>query len=1218
MKKGVIVLVALLFFSLVGFVDAQQYYDDYSDVLLVCNANSSVSQEICSYFIQQRTGLDFNSSHVVNLTNVSTAETINESEFEKIYTQVNSWLGNNSNQEINYIVTTSGVPLRTSNRSVDSKLMARLGATNNYYSSEDVFTHSIYGGYLITRLTGYNAADAKRLIDNSDNASITGNFLLNKYSAGYSFYDMGTTNAYNLLTAKGYSAELNNSIFVRNRNNLSGYWSWGSNAGCGINCRNSSAWNLSFNPGAIGETAVSTSAWTFGIYPWNGSGPYGGQSLILDLIHYNITGIRGYVYEPYLAAVVMADGLFDRYTEGYNLADTYYMSSYSRDWMDVVVGDPKTHVVESSNSIAPVISLRDLLDGERINNGTNITFAIYLSKFYDLDSLWYSMDSDPTNTTISTTSYTIDTSSWSYGDHTITVYANDSHGSESSKTFSFTINTTIGETPEYSYFNGNSTTNIKVLADKTNVSGLTLEKEMAGRIDFLSNLSVSGLDLNSLVQFSDGRKVSINSSAAPSLNVPANITLYNSPGGSYANQVILRDGQICNRTTSPACYNFTALNASEVKFNVSSWSTYEISGNFLTECVNLTQAGEYLLRNNITNRVGTCFNVSANNVTLNLNGFVLDGDNAGSADYGVYARDVTNFSLTNGTIREFGVKTPSPSGYGVYLYNLTNSSFDNLNISSNGGGVYAKRVNYSSFNNFTLFSNGYSFDVSDYSSYNTFLDFNLSTCSSWTCSGISFSQSSNNSLTNFNVSDFNNEGSGVYCYESNSLNITGLNSYSNTLGLEINLCSHLSIFDSSVYNNQRGVWFNVDISNFLLNNLNSSNNSEYTLRTGSEGYGVFEYSNSYSAVVFSNLAFFNESVLLQGDLSFPGNINLSSNYIYVNSTALPELNGSANLTLYFSPNEFSIPYIAKDSVACADCFNFTSLTSDTVEFNVSSFSAYSLMENDTTRPNLTYISNSVTNQSINVSFNVSDDGRLNNCTLTVGALSNSTSNFSNPNSLFVSGLNADRTYTATLSCYDYADNINSTNISFTTDANPVAEQTSSGSGIYYKDLGNLENGFYDGSLSFGSFLRFNVSNESHKLGIANINRTFQKVKFNVYSEKQEVLLGIGETKQLDLNADGKNDVVLTLKSIDSKLPKTYILLEKIEEKKIEEKEETSFIENFEKLTNEIKKTDKTWVGIVIVLVIIFGVVGNILWKKKYKDLYKERQLSRRVRYHDKY
>ncbi len=88
-------------------------------------------------------------------------------------------------------------------------------------------------------------------------------------------------------------------------------------------------------PGSIAETFVSTGGRSF---------TYGttyGQSLIADLIRDGVTGIKGYVYEPFLDAIAHPDILFDRYTEGYNLAESYYMASNFLGWMDVVVGDPK-------------------------------------------------------------------------------------------------------------------------------------------------------------------------------------------------------------------------------------------------------------------------------------------------------------------------------------------------------------------------------------------------------------------------------------------------------------------------------------------------------------------------------------------------------------------------------------------------------------------------------------------------------------------------------------------------------------------------------------------------------------------------------------------------------------------------------------------------------------------------------------------------------------
>jgi len=89
-------------------------------------------------------------------------------------------------------------------------------------------------------------------------------------------------------------------------------------------------------PGSLAETAVSTGARSF-VY---GTGY--GQSLVADLIRDGVTGVKGYVYEPYLSAIAHSDILYDAYTRGYTLAESYMMASQiGLSWMDAIMGDPK-------------------------------------------------------------------------------------------------------------------------------------------------------------------------------------------------------------------------------------------------------------------------------------------------------------------------------------------------------------------------------------------------------------------------------------------------------------------------------------------------------------------------------------------------------------------------------------------------------------------------------------------------------------------------------------------------------------------------------------------------------------------------------------------------------------------------------------------------------------------------------------------------------------
>jgi len=91
--------------------------------------------------------------------------------------------------------------------------------------------------------------------------------------------------------------------------------------------------SLRFAAGAIGDTAVSTSART--------SLPAtGGQSLIADLVAQRITGVKGYVDEPLLQAIASPSIVMERFTSGYLMVESFYAASRFVGWEDVVIGDP--------------------------------------------------------------------------------------------------------------------------------------------------------------------------------------------------------------------------------------------------------------------------------------------------------------------------------------------------------------------------------------------------------------------------------------------------------------------------------------------------------------------------------------------------------------------------------------------------------------------------------------------------------------------------------------------------------------------------------------------------------------------------------------------------------------------------------------------------------------------------------------------------------------
>jgi uncharacterized protein (TIGR03790 family) len=239
--------------------------------------------------------------------------------------------------------------------------------SNSYWNAIEPFSHAKFGGYLVTRLDGYTEADAKSLVLRSlaaekniariltrgkvlldvepifglgdkaaQPAPITSTNILSE--SAYSDFNADMRHAYDILTNQDVPVELDlTTNFIGWRSNLLGYFSFGSNderSWLSNDFYSTNAYlSLYFAPGALSDTAVSTSARTF--LPTQG-----GQSLLVDLIAHGLTGGKGYTDEPLLQAIASPTIVFDRYTSGYTLAESFYAASRFVGWEDVVVGDP--------------------------------------------------------------------------------------------------------------------------------------------------------------------------------------------------------------------------------------------------------------------------------------------------------------------------------------------------------------------------------------------------------------------------------------------------------------------------------------------------------------------------------------------------------------------------------------------------------------------------------------------------------------------------------------------------------------------------------------------------------------------------------------------------------------------------------------------------------------------------------------------------------------
>ncbi len=331
---------------------------DSKRVLVVVNQASKDSRALGEYYAFKR---KIPQSNVI-LLNCSTAEQINFDEFKfNILKPVKEKIQRSRNP-IDFIVLTKGVPLRlrdANGYAVDAQIAAmnltvqEIPQTIQNLKPEEVraavercvspyagaterFNSRKFNMYLVTRLDGYTLADCKALVDHSLQAKPEkGLFFFdaaqNRNGEGYREMQRTLYNAATILNSKKFTARIDDTpTFVAPSEPLAGYASWGSNDG---KFDLPTYRKLKFKAGALAETFVSTSGRTF-------EPTVGGQSLIADLIAQGVTGVKGYVSEPYVFALAQPDVIFDRYTHGFNLAESFYAATRLVKWKDVVIGDP--------------------------------------------------------------------------------------------------------------------------------------------------------------------------------------------------------------------------------------------------------------------------------------------------------------------------------------------------------------------------------------------------------------------------------------------------------------------------------------------------------------------------------------------------------------------------------------------------------------------------------------------------------------------------------------------------------------------------------------------------------------------------------------------------------------------------------------------------------------------------------------------------------------
>jgi hypothetical protein len=455
----------------------------------------------------------------------------------------------------------------------------------------------------------------------------------------------------------------------------------------------------------------------------------------------------------------------------------------------------------------------------------------------------------------------------------------------------------------------------------------------------------------------------------------------------------------------------------------------------LSNCGELNITNEYyILINNVSSSL-TCFNITADNVVLDGNGYNITFGTSGNSSNGVFVGLKNNATIKNLKIYESGVF--GNTRYGVNLLRSNYSTVQNNNIITsglNGYGIYALSSQFDMFDSNNVTTSGTSaFAVYLQSTHNSTIYKNIITTSGSTSQAVYLQTASQNNLTSNNITaitlnsvalylassaqsnkiNSNNilskGGNGYVIYvasclneeiNSNLITSTGNNAY----GIYLSTSANGNVLNSNIFNITSGHRIIIDGSSI---NTNLTNNTIINRKTAFYDLSASAGSNNLylkdQIHLFQNYSFagLGSSVKIEdstyGQIIFNALINgtgnnlsndirISDNFVFVNDTVVNGgLNKNANITLYNIGNRgFSNVTILKNGETCPSnvCTNYTSLTATNVIFKVTNWSNYSIGEvgADTISPIITFNSQTPSDLSslnavsvgLDIKYNITD------------------------------------------------------------------------------------------------------------------------------------------------------------------------------------------------------------------------------------------------------
>lgn len=411
------------------------------DVAVVINAGSTVSREIGRYYQAARGVPERNICWISCPTQEIVSEAVCESQ---IRAPIRSFLNKPEIAgKIDYIVLTKGVPLAadygdpTGPYSITSILTcvdhpemtgpiaSPYGpqAVNTWgaYAPETAWSHSLsfgsgYHFYLVTRLDGFNLDQVKSIIDRSSMPFTKGSFALDRNNLLYGAYKTANLrlgdqagSAYDVLIHRGFPVQYDGGTdFLNSLVDLMGYFSW---SGHDEKYTFAKYTSNSFLPGSIADSYYSSSGRTF-----NDPGTTNRAPLIADLFNQGVCAVGGYVSEPYITTATYPTILFDRYTKGYNVAESFYAACTHLFWKTTIAGDPLMAPFATRPEVSVQLADTRLCGVETISADAADSSGISKVAFYIDDDLIGVDTEAPYEVSLDTTNYPI-------GPHTLEAIA---------------------------------------------------------------------------------------------------------------------------------------------------------------------------------------------------------------------------------------------------------------------------------------------------------------------------------------------------------------------------------------------------------------------------------------------------------------------------------------------------------------------------------------------------------------------------------------------------------------------------------------------------------------------------------------------------------------------------------------------------------------------------------------------------------------------------